>query len=110
MEGKGTSDFDVENCGVSVRQTGTKDELKAVSCPVRIFLGIFLLLSFVQSALAQDGAKRPLTATKIESAPKIDGDISDEAWKKISPVTGFWDIQQGQVVPEQTTVRRGLCR
>ena len=107
MEGKGTSDFDVENCGVSVRQTGTKDELKAVSCPVRIFLGIFLLLSFVQSALAQDGAKRPLTATKIESAPKIDGDISDEIWKKISPVTGFWDIQQGQVVPEQTTVRIG---
>ena len=46
-----------------------------------------------------------MPAVKIESQPKIDGDISDEIWKKIEPVTGFWDVERGQVVAEQSTVK-----
>ncbi|MCE9559544.1 MAG: DUF5916 domain-containing protein, partial [Armatimonadetes bacterium] len=66
---------------------------------------IFLLLLTCAIAFGQEGTKRPLPAIKLETAPVIDGDPSDEVWKKVEPVTGFWDIQEGKLVAEQTRVR-----
>ena len=72
---------------------------------MRFLISIISVLFLFQIGWSQEGAKRPLPAVKIESQPRIDGDISDEIWKKLEPVSGFWDVERGQVVAEQSTVR-----
>ncbi|MEQ1932667.1 MAG: carbohydrate binding family 9 domain-containing protein, partial [Fimbriimonadaceae bacterium] len=74
---------------------------------MRHLMPILLLLSVASVIQGQEGTKRPLQAVKLEAPPSIDGDISEEVWKKIEPVTGFWDAQQGRIVDEQTIVRIG---
>ncbi len=69
---------------------------------MRPSLLLFLPFLFSAGAQAQEGAKRPLPAIKFETAPTIDGDLSDEVWRKAAPITGFWDISQGRQVDEQT--------
>ena len=43
-------------------------------------LSIFILLGSVATLNSQTYEKKTLCAKKIENAPKIDGDLSDEAW------------------------------
>lgn len=72
---------------------------------MRRCIALFLTVVFAHNVLAQEDVKRPLPAVKVEVGPKVDGDLSDDVWKKIDPVSGFWDPNQGQKVPEQTKVR-----
>ncbi len=48
------------------------------------------------------------TAARVEEAPILDGDVlSDAAWRKAQPITGFWQEQpdEGQPASERTEVR-----
>ncbi|MEQ1821476.1 MAG: sugar-binding protein [Fimbriimonadaceae bacterium] len=69
---------------------------------MRHLMPIFLLFSLSSQLLAQEGSKRVLPAVKLEAPPKIDGDLGDEVWQKAVPLTGFWDVNQGKQVAEQT--------
>jgi hypothetical protein len=86
---------------------GTGLDAKAVFYAVRFWACFFLCLFLVRLSWAQDGSRRELPAVKFDVPPKIDGDITDDVWKKVDPVTEFWDNQQGQKVTEQTHVRIG---
>lgn len=46
----------------------------------------------------------------MTSAPAIDGDLSDEVWKAIPEMSGFWDRANNVLVDEQTFVRIGYDR
>jgi hypothetical protein len=73
-----------------------------------------LLLSLVVSipANAQRGwfpepetAKKELSVYWTDSPPKIDGDLSDEVWKRLPRVAGFLDITfRHDNVPDQTLI------
>ena len=50
-------------------------------------------------------AERPhIPAIKVNSPPKIDGDLNDEAWQTAAKVTGFWRTDRDQLAEEQTEV------
>jgi len=49
--------------------------------------------------------ERPhIPAIKVNSPPKIDGDLSDAVWKTAAKVTGFWRTDRDQLAEEQTEV------
>jgi hypothetical protein len=72
-------------------------------------------LSLATTALAQD-ADRPQSApshsaTKLTTAPAIDGNIVDDpAWAGAVPTTGFWQVQpnDGQPATQRTEVYVGF--
>ena len=45
-----------------------------------------------------------IPAIKVNSPPKIDGDLNDAAWKIAAKVTGFWRTDRDQLAQEQTEV------
>ncbi|HRF60334.1 MAG TPA: carbohydrate binding family 9 domain-containing protein [Fimbriimonadaceae bacterium] len=51
----------------------------------------------------ESAARRPVPATRATSAPAIDGDIGEEAWKQAPMATGFWDFRNGNQNMNQTT-------
>jgi len=67
-----------------------------------------LCLLAVSSALENQPVapqERPrIPAIKVNSPPKIDGDLSDEAWHNAAKVTGFWRTDRDQLAEEQTEV------
>ncbi len=66
---------------------------------------LLLLLSFGHM-LAGDNPKA-IRATRIQSPPNIDGDLSDDVWKNVEPATGFTqrDPAEGQPATEETEIR-----
>lgn len=71
--------------------------------------GLFLCSALLAAAaFAQEsGTHRPVPATKFESPPVIDGDVTDEIWKSAQEHTGFYDPTKGTRVSEQTAVKIG---
>lgn len=55
-----------------------------------------LLLFFTASFFAQNQTGKSITAVKTETAPVIDGNLSDDAWTKAVPIS---DFQQQEPVP-----------
>lgn len=57
------------------------------------------------AALAQQSPYqcRPIDAVKVTTPPKIDGDLSDECWKRAAKAEGFIDIATNAPAKEQTT-------
>lgn len=51
------------------------------------------------------GSRREYIAKKLSSAPVIDGDISDDVWKDIPELTGFYDRKLGRVAEIQTKAK-----
>ena len=74
---------------------------------------IFFLFSFIFSLalphflyaqeITTNNGKRLIMGVKTSTPPKIDGDISDEAWKSAAKAESFWDNQNGIRVADQTT-------
>jgi len=48
--------------------------------------------------------KRHIVAVKTDSPPIIDGNLSDACWQKAPRAVQFVDVQNGNLVPDQTTV------
>jgi len=45
-----------------------------------------------------------IPAVKVNTAPKIDGLLDEEAWQKAAKVTGFWRLDKDELAEEQTEV------
>lgn len=52
----------------------------------------FLLFIYADDAIAQNN-KRTLNALRISKAPKIDGDLNEEAWAKVERASNFTQIE-----------------
>lgn len=71
--------------------------------PLQLFLSLALLITQTATAQQPDSSvKRPLPAVKTDTPPKIDGDLSDPAWKTAPKADRFYDRQQGSITPDLT--------
>ena len=72
----------------------------------RLLLPVTALLYLPITALADEGKKalsnREVTAVKLATPPVIDGDISDEAWKKAAVASEFTDAYDAAPEPQPT--------
>jgi len=74
---------------------------------------VFIILTFLfissNSLYAQSGAptNNEFTAVFAEKAPKIDGNLSDDIWKLIEPITNFTQVwpSDGSPATEKSEVR-----
>ncbi len=57
-----------------------------------VYLCFLFSISIVEIAFGQIERKE-LNATRIESSPKIDGLLDDEAWKNLTPATDFYQYR-----------------
>src|SRR5262245_26132759 len=67
-----------------------------------VLLGSLVLAAFTPSAHAaapQPGP--PLTITRLTGPVTIDGDLSDEGWKGVTPVTQWYETRVGDSVEPQ---------
>jgi hypothetical protein len=73
---------------------------------LRFLAPALLLLVLVSSISAQDQA-RNARATRVETAPVIDGNLQDDAWKLAVPIADFIQAEpvEGQPASERTEVR-----
>ena len=71
----------------------------------RLVLLVAGLFAATVSLGFDDSIHRILTGAKASSAPKIDGDISDEVWKSAPLAEGFVDRQTGAPAPDATEAR-----
>lgn len=55
-----------------------------------------------QAQVAGESVRRAIPAVKTDTPPKVDGDLSDPAWKSAPKAERFYDRQQGSVAPDQT--------
>ena len=61
-----------------------------------------------QDSRTPSGGSPTLTATRVQQAPTLDGDVvGDPVWQQAVPVSGFWQEQpdEGQPASERTDVR-----
>lgn len=72
--------------------------LPGFRCPLA-----FLALSLTVAACASDYEKRTIQVPKTLSKPKIDGDLSDEAWKSAAKAETFIDASTSKPAVDQTT-------
>lgn len=76
-----------------------------VAKPSIIFRIILTWTCLVSIAFAQSQfTKRHIVAVKTDAPPKIDGDLSDPCWQKAPKAEKFVDIQNGNLVTDQTSV------
>jgi hypothetical protein len=74
-------------------------------------LFLVLLVPLIEPVTAQDdrGSTRPTArATRVEEAPRVDGDVLDDpVWKVVPPLTEFWQTSPdaGDPSSERTEVR-----
>ena len=62
-----------------------------------------LLVIFLTALSGGRTSARPsLPAVKTESAPTIDGDLSDAVWQSAPKISEFYHIESGSPAPEQT--------
>ena len=54
--------------------------------PIAIILCLSISSLFAQTTPPSDLLKKKVTAVRVDKAPKIDGDLSDEAWTKTSSI------------------------
>ncbi len=74
-------------------------------------LFIIAALSLSATGFAQESGKPSVGAAKLETAPVIDGRITDDAaWTGSVPATGFWQVQpnDGQPATQRTEVYVGF--
>ena len=66
-----------------------------------------LLSSSVTGVWAQDNSAYVANATRVETAPAIDGHLDDPVWQAAIPITGFVQAEplDGQPATERTEVR-----
>ena len=70
-------------------------------------VNLLLLMGTSLAALAAPSAAPVASATSLEQAPSMDGDVlNDAAWRKTPAITGFWQIQpnDGQAASQRTEV------
>ncbi|WP_075344410.1 DUF5916 domain-containing protein [Tenacibaculum agarivorans] len=63
------------------------------------YLLLCLLLSTISNAQVNKNRKR-LPATRVNSTPKIDGDLNDEAWKNVPVADNFVEFRPDNGKPE----------
>jgi hypothetical protein len=73
---------------------------------MRLIAAAFIVLVMVSSGWAQDDV-RVARARRVDSAPVIDGDLSDRVWQATEPIGDFIqaDPVEGQPASERTEVR-----
>ena len=54
---------------------------------------IFSVLSFAQEKVQDSITRKKITAVKLEKAPKIDGNLDDDAWKNIPIAKDFIEFR-----------------
>jgi len=71
--------------------------------------GLFLCSAFAVALCCanESDINRPVPGIRFETAPVIDGDLSDQIWSTAQPHTDFYDPTSGAKVAEQTIVRIG---
>ena len=94
----------VGSCGVGVSHGRGTFVMKSAST----ILGLAMLVgSSVTGVWAQDNGDRVASATRIETAPTIDGRLDDLVWQAATPITGFVQAEpfEGHPATERTEVR-----
>ncbi len=66
---------------------------------------LLLIAILAMAAGACMGAQPTLKAVTLDKPPTIDGDLSDECWQSVQPVTEFVYLDSGIPPQEQTTAR-----
>lgn len=69
---------------------------------MRLFVSLILISAL--TAISHGEVKRKIQAVSTATAPVIDGDLSDAAWKLAPHVTTFTDYMTGDGVADQTIV------
>ena len=59
----------------------------------KYILLLFLILVFGMFSFSQQPEKKELSAIRISSPPKIDGQLNDEAWNNVAPATDFIQLR-----------------
>jgi hypothetical protein len=76
-----------------------------------IALAWLLIAPLLAHAQEPPAAPPHMSATKLASAPVVDGDVlDDEAWSDTVPASGFWQVRPdaGQRSTQKTEVRIGF--
>jgi hypothetical protein len=71
---------------------------------VKCWLAAALVAAGLATCRAEDVVRRRLPASRVSSAPAIDGRLDDACWAQIEPTSGFHDEMTGARVNDDTRI------